>query len=106
SLSFLSLPSPPPSSSVFLFSQWYAEARAGGDTSIFTFTLFVLACIATHRHRRATKTARTATRNIQLQYHRSPEEHAAAQEPLPAYTPRSDEENAVTVPGGGAAKYS
>ncbi|KAL8646562.1 MAG: hypothetical protein Q9210_006065, partial [Variospora velana] len=50
--------------------------------------------------------ARTASRNIQLQYHRSPEEHAAAQEPLPAYTPRSDEENAVTVPAGGAAKYS
>ncbi|KAL8924907.1 MAG: hypothetical protein Q9208_003790 [Pyrenodesmia sp. 3 TL-2023] len=60
---------------------------------IFSFTLFVLACIATHKYRRAARRSRVGTHNIQLQYHRSPEEHAAHQPPL--YTPRSDEEQAV-----------
>ncbi|KAI4097850.1 MAG: hypothetical protein LQ348_003246 [Seirophora lacunosa] len=71
---------------------------------IFTFTLFVLACISTHKRRRAPQRANIAARNIQLQYHRSPEEHAA-HEPLPAYSPRgpSDVENGNAA---GAAKYS
>ncbi|KAL9004649.1 MAG: hypothetical protein Q9188_002540 [Gyalolechia gomerana] len=68
---------------------------------ILSFTLFVLGCIATHKHRRAARRSRIAARNIQLQYHRSPEEHAA-QEP-PAYTPPSDGSN-VVMPG--AVKYS
>ncbi|KAL8909510.1 MAG: hypothetical protein Q9207_000190 [Kuettlingeria erythrocarpa] len=67
---------------------------------IFSFTLFILACIAAHRHRLAARRSKDDTHNIQLQYHRSPEEHAA-QEP-PAYKPRSDEEQAAPV----ATKFS
>ncbi|KAI4129006.1 MAG: hypothetical protein LQ338_002473 [Usnochroma carphineum] len=76
---------------------------------ILTFTLFVLACVATHKHRRAQRTAKVASRNIRLQYHRSPEEHAVArlepQQP-PAYSPRADgddEERGMPV---GATKYA
>ncbi|KAL9604623.1 MAG: hypothetical protein Q9219_000343 [cf. Caloplaca sp. 3 TL-2023] len=71
---------------------------------ILSFTLFVLACIATHRHRRAVRRKRTSASNIQLQYHRSPEEHAA-QEP-PAYSPRSDEESRTGTAIPGATKYA
>ena len=38
-----------------------------------------MACIATHKWRREAKKARTERRNIELQYHRSPEEHIAKQ---------------------------
>lgn len=38
-----------------------------------------MACIATHKWRREAKKARTERRNIELQYHRSPEEHMAKQ---------------------------
>lgn len=81
-----------------LHVMWYWELT--GFRSIFSFTLFVLACITTHKHRRAARRSRNGTRDIQLQYHRSPEEHAAHQPPL--YTPRSDEELAVPV----VTKYS
>ncbi|KAL8715825.1 MAG: hypothetical protein Q9220_000492 [cf. Caloplaca sp. 1 TL-2023] len=83
-----------------------------GLITILTFTLFVMACIATHKHRRAVRRNRASTRNIQLQYNRSPQEHAA-QEP-PAYSPRkmtTDEEEggvkqATTAVSGGATKYA
>ncbi|KAL8952667.1 MAG: hypothetical protein Q9222_001435 [Ikaeria aurantiellina] len=79
---------------------------------ILTFTLFVMACIATHKHRRAVRRNRISTRNIQLQCNRSPEEHAA-QEP-PAYSPRrtmvvDPEDGAVkqvAMPAAGATKYA
>lgn len=38
-----------------------------------------MACIATHKWRREAKKAKTERRNIELQYHRSPEEHMAKQ---------------------------
>ena len=38
-----------------------------------------MACIATHKWRREAKKAKTERRNIELQYHRSPEEHTAKQ---------------------------
>ena len=42
-----------------------------------------MACIATRKWRREAKKAKTERRNIELQYHRSPEEHKAQQpEPL------------------------
>ncbi|KAL8943833.1 MAG: hypothetical protein Q9216_000826 [Gyalolechia sp. 2 TL-2023] len=68
---------------------------------ILSLTLFVLGCIAVHKHRRAARRSRITARNIQLQYHRSPDEHAAQQPP--AYTPPSDGAN-VVMPG--AVKYS
>ena len=40
-----------------------------------------MACIATHKWRREAKKAKTERRNIELQYHRSPEEHMAKQPP-------------------------
>ena len=43
------------------------------------FALFVMACIATRKWRHEAKQARTGRRNIELQYHRSPEEHTAKQ---------------------------
>ncbi|KAL6714507.1 hypothetical protein ACLMJK_007932 [Lecanora helva] len=55
---------------------------------IIHFVLFVFACIATHKRRMANKRAATETRNVELQYHRSPEEHMAQQPP--AYTPSAE----------------
>ncbi|KAL2044897.1 hypothetical protein N7G274_002672 [Stereocaulon virgatum] len=49
------------------------------------FALFVFACIATHRWRKAKKIAATERRNIELTYHRSPAQHKEQQPP--AYTP-------------------
>lgn len=54
---------------------------------IMHFYLFVMACIKTHKWRMQKKRERAARRNIELQYHRSPEEHARNQPPPPAYTP-------------------
>ncbi|CAF9916791.1 hypothetical protein IMSHALPRED_003295 [Imshaugia aleurites] len=48
-------------------------------------TLFVYACIATHKLRKAKKLSTVERRNIELQYNRSPEEHRESQPP--AYTP-------------------
>ena len=52
---------------------------------IIHFILFVFACIATHKWRKASKRSAAERRNIELQYHRSPEEHLSQQPP--AYTP-------------------
>ncbi|KAF6228169.1 hypothetical protein HO133_007899 [Letharia lupina] len=52
---------------------------------IIHFTLFVYACIATHKLRKAKKLTAAERRNIELQYNRSPEEHRESQPP--AYTP-------------------
>lgn len=86
---------------------WLATKSIRADVSvtrIFEFTLFVLACIATHKHRRALRQTRAATNNIRLQYNRDPEDHAA-QEP-PAYTPRkAADEEAIVPPTQGATKY-
>ena len=60
------------------------------------FGLFVRACIKTHRWRMQRKRERMARRNIELQYHRSPEEHAAGQPP--AYTPSVASGEAVRSP--------
>ncbi|KAL8765718.1 MAG: hypothetical protein Q9209_007283 [Squamulea sp. 1 TL-2023] len=71
-------------------------------TSIFEFTLFVLACIVMHKHRRAIRSRRMPTGLSQLQYHRDPEAHAAQQPP--AYTPSEEHEPVVTKPS--ATRYS
>lgn len=42
-----------------------------------------MACIATHKWRREAKKAKVERRNIELQYHRRPEEHKAQQPPHP-----------------------
>ncbi len=55
---------------------------------IIHFILFVFACIATHKWRKANKRAATESRNVELQYHRSPEEHMAQQPP--AYSPSAE----------------
>ncbi|KAF6240053.1 hypothetical protein HO173_001663 [Letharia columbiana] len=52
---------------------------------IIHFTLFVYACIATHKWRKAKKLTAAERRNIELQYNRTPEEHRESQPP--AYTP-------------------
>jgi len=57
--------------------------------SLIHFTLFIYACIATHKYRMTAKRQRTERRNIELQYHRHPEDHTAHQPP--AYTPSRDE---------------
>jgi hypothetical protein len=54
-------------------------------SSIIHFTLFVFACIATHKWRKAQKQPFTERRNIELQYHQSPEAHMEQQPP--AYRP-------------------
>ncbi|KAL8666877.1 MAG: hypothetical protein Q9202_001117 [Teloschistes flavicans] len=86
---------------------WLATKSIRADVSvtrIFEFTLFVLACIATHKHRRTLRQTRAASNNIRLQYNRDPEDHAA-QEP-PAYTPRkAADEEAIVPPTQGATKY-
>ena len=56
---------------------------------IIHFTLFVYACIATHKWRKAKKVTAAERRNIELQYNRSPEEHLESQPP--AYTPSAAE---------------
>ena len=90
---------------------------------IIHFILFVFACIATHKWRKASKRAATERRNIELQYHRSPTEHMEQQPP--AYTPSSaasqeenpfkdpvhnagpsDDENPLKDAERGAVKYS
>lgn len=70
------------------------------ESRILHFTLFVLSCISVHRLRRRKRLSRihpnlhntptantidpmTAQRNIELQYHRSPEEHAAKSPSIP-----------------------
>ncbi|KAL8840741.1 MAG: hypothetical protein Q9170_001179 [Blastenia crenularia] len=77
---------------------------AGETKSVLSFALFVLGCIATHNYRLARRRSLIAARNIQLQYHRSPAEHAA-QGP-PAYAFRSDEGNTAGITMPGATKYS
>ena len=49
------------------------------------FVLFVRACVMTHRYRKHSKHDQAMRRNIELQYHRSPEEHQ--RHAPPAYTP-------------------
>lgn len=63
--------------SAFLANKWHFR--------IIHFTLFVYACIATHKWRKAQKITSAERRNIELQYNRSPEEHLESQPP--AYTP-------------------
>ena len=60
------------------------------------FVLFVFACIATHKWRMAKKRDRVQRRNIELQYHRSPEEHKQGQPP--AYTPSMNNEASSKSP--------
>lgn len=48
---------------------------------VIHFSLFVMACIATHRWRKQAKLRKAERRNIELQYHRNPEAHAAQQPP-------------------------
>ncbi|KAM0803560.1 hypothetical protein BDR22DRAFT_839137 [Usnea florida] len=55
---------------------------------IIHFILFVYACIATHKWRKAKKLSASERRNIELQYNRSPEEHLESQPP--AYTPSAE----------------
>ncbi|KAL8898178.1 MAG: hypothetical protein Q9192_002206 [Flavoplaca navasiana] len=55
---------------------------------IFEFTLFFLACVALHKHRKATRQSRMPARLSQLQYNRDPEAHAAEQPP--AYAPSQE----------------
>lgn len=55
---------------------------------IIHFTLFVYACIATHKLRKRKQQDAAERRNIELQYHRSPEEHRQSQPP--AYTPSAE----------------
>lgn len=55
---------------------------------IIHFILFVCACVATHKWRKAKKLSASERRNIELQYNRSPEEHLESQ--LPAYTPSAE----------------
>lgn len=52
-----------------------------GDIRIIHFSLFVTACIATHKWRKEAKRVRAERRNIELQYHRSPEQHMEHQPP-------------------------
>ncbi|MCJ1303697.1 hypothetical protein MMC08_006507 [Hypocenomyce scalaris] len=68
---------------------------------VIHFTLFVFACIDTKKWRRAAKRAKQERYNIELQYHRSPEEHLAHQPP--AYTPPAEGSG---VMADSAVKYS
>lgn len=69
--------------------------------SVLHVTLFVFACIDTKKWRRAAKMAKSERHNIELQYHRSPEEHLANQPP--AYTPSAEGSDAMA---GSAVKYA
>ena len=60
-----------------------------------------MACIATHRWRRRVKQAVSERRNIELQYHRSPEEHTA-QQPRSGEVDKDIEANGVPP----AVKYA
>ena len=66
------------------------------------FALFIMACKDTKRWRAAKKRAKVERHNIELQYHRSPEEHMAQQPP--AYSPQVDRQAAEDADG--AVKYS
>lgn len=59
---------------------------------IIHFVLFVMDCVATHKWRKEAKRAEAERRNIELQYHRSPEQHLAQQPP--AYSPTGDDKRA------------
>ena len=80
------------------------------DDRIIHFNLFVMACIATHKWRKEGKRNRIERRNIELQYHRSPEEHMAQQPP--AYSAPSNDKHASRAGGESptngesAAKYA
>ncbi|KAK4697807.1 metal transporter CNNM, partial [Lecanoromycetidae sp. Uapishka_2] len=63
---------------------------------IIHFILFVFACIATHKWRKAQKQSANGRHNVELQYHRSPEEHAEGQPP--AYTPST--QDSIKTPAG------
>ncbi|KAL9099397.1 MAG: hypothetical protein Q9163_005095 [Psora crenata] len=63
---------------------------------ILHFVLFVFACIACHKWRMARKKESVQRRNIELQYHRSPEEHMEGQPP--AYTPSANTESSLRSP--------
>ena len=67
-----------------------------GLVIILHFALFVWACIKTHQWRMQKKRERIERRNIELQYHRHPEEHASRQPP--AYTPRAENEDELRSP--------
>ncbi|MCJ1336322.1 hypothetical protein MMC09_001598 [Bachmanniomyces sp. S44760] len=70
---------------------------------VIHFTLFVFACIDTHKWRMADKTSMKESRNIQLQYHRDPEEHTANSPPAYQQTHDKDLVKETDVP---ATKYS
>ncbi|KAL9137023.1 MAG: hypothetical protein Q9175_001780 [Cornicularia normoerica] len=65
---------------------------------IIHFTLFVYACIATHKWRKAKELTPAERRNLELQYNRSPEEHLESQPP--AYTPSAA--GSARTPGSAA----
>lgn len=60
----------------------------------------MFACIATRRWRKANKRAVVESRNLELQYNRSPEQHVAAQPP--AYTPSA--EGSTRTPASGVSQ--
>lgn len=66
--------------------------------SFIHFALFVMACIATHKWRKAAKGARTERQNIELQYNRSPDEHTAQQPP--AYSAPTDDKRLSSTTAG------
>ena len=61
-----------------------------------------MACIATHKWRREAKKAKTERRNIELQYHRSPEQHTAKQ--FQGYQPRDSDKDLEADYGAATAK--
>ena len=69
--------------------------------SVLHLTLFVFACIDTKKWRSAANRAKSERNNIELQYHRSPEEYQAHQPP--AYTPSA---GGSGVMANSAVKYS
>ncbi len=71
---------------------------------IIHFVLFVMDCVATHKWRKEAKRAETERRNIELQYHRSPEQHLAQQPP--AYSPTGDDKRAPRAGGESPASSS
>ena len=66
-----------------------------GVERIIHFALFVFACVATHRWRKAKKLSAAERRNIELQYNRSPEDHLQSQPP--AYTPSAEGSTRIPV---------
>ena len=87
--------------SEYLDADMNGPLTEGCVRSVLHLTLFVFACIDTKKWRSAAKRAKSERDNIELQYHRSPEEHQAHQPP--AYTPSAEGSG---VMADSAVKYS